>query len=284
MSSRKTDRIAVLLFALLVMVPVAASLAYAALYGAGFVGLFAPGATTVYWRSVLGDSEAWASLGMSLAVAGAVVILTTAIAMPLSIAFRKRLRKGYLAYALTLPLAVPGTVAGFLGMQLLGGAGLVSRICFQLGLTTGTADFPPLIQDAWALGIVTTHVALAVPFFVFLFAEIQASERIEALCDLAAMLGASPSQSLRRVAVPLLLGRARPALALLFVVVLASFEIPLMLGRQAPQMASVLVWRKYALFDIAQKPEAYVLALSFALIALGIAGLGFRSRLVRDAV
>ena len=284
MSSRKTDRIAVFLFALLVLAPVAASLAYAALYGAGFVGLFAKGATTLYWRRVLADSEAWASLGLSLAAAGAVVVLTTAIAMPLSIAFRKRLQRGYLAYALTLPLAVPGTVAGLLGMQLLGGAGLVSRLCFHLGLTKGSADFPPLIQDPWALGIVITHVALVVPFFVFLFAEIQASERIEALCDLAAMLGARPSQSLRRVAVPILLRQARPTLALLFVVVLTSFELPLMLGGQSPQMASVLIWRKYALFDVSQKPEAYVLALSFALIALGIAGLGFRSRLSRDAV
>jgi putative spermidine/putrescine transport system permease protein len=282
MSSRRLDRVAVFLFALLVLAPVFVSLGYAALYGAGFVGLFAPGGTLVYWRRVLGDHEAWASLGLSLAVAAAVVILTTVIAMPLSIAFRRRLQRGYLAYALTLPLAIPGTVAGLLGMQLLGGAGLLSRISFRLGLTSGSADFPPLIQDSWALGIVLTHVFLAVPFFILLFAEIQASERIEALCDLAAMLGARPAQSLRRVAVPILLRRAQPTLALLFVVVLTSFEIPLMLGRQSPQMASVLIWRKYALFDVSQKPEAYVLALSFALIALGIAGLGFRSRLARD--
>jgi hypothetical protein len=55
-----------------------------------------------------------------------------------------------------------------------------------------------------------------------------------------------------------------------------------MLGRQSPEMASVLIWRKYALFDLSQKPEAYVLALSFALIALAIAGFGFRSRGASD--
>ncbi len=250
----------------------ALSLVYAALYGAGLVGLFAPGLTSLYWRRVMGAADTWTSLGLSLSVAGAVVILTAAIALPLSLTFRKRLQSGYLAYALTLPLAIPGTVAGLLSMQLLGGAGLVSRISFHLGLTRGTADFPPLIQDSWAIGIVLTHVFLAVPFFVFLFAEIHASERIGPLCSLAAMLGASPPQSLRRVALPILLRRAQPTLALLFVVVLASFEIPLMLGRPSPQMASVLIWRKYALFDVSQKPEAYVLAVSFALIALAIAG------------
>ena len=282
MSSRSLDRIAVLLFVLLVLAPVALSLVYAALYGAGLVGMFAPGLSLLYWRRVIGAADTWTSLGLSLSVAGAVVILTAAIALPLSLTFRKRLQRGYLAYALTLPLAIPGTVAGLLGMQLLGGAGLVSRIGFHLGLTRGTADFPPLIQDSWAIGIVMTHVFLAVPFFVFLFAEIHASERIGPLCSLAAMLGASPSQSLRHVALPILLRRARPTLALLFVVVLASFEIPLMLGRQSPQMASVLIWRKYALFDVSQKPEAYVLAVSFALIALAIAGFGFRSRGASD--
>jgi putative spermidine/putrescine transport system permease protein len=284
MSSRSLDRIAVFLFVLLVLAPVTLSLVYAALYGAGLAGLFASGVTIAHWRKVIEAAETWASLGLSVSVAGAVVILTTAIALPLSLAFRKRLQAGYLAYALTLPLAIPGTVAGLLGMQLLGGAGLVSRICFHLGLSGGVADFPPLIQDPWAIGIVITHFFLAVPFFVFLFAEIHASERIGPLCELAAMLGARSSQSLRRVALPILLRQARPTLALLFVVVLASFEIPLMLGRQAPQMASVLIWRKYALFDVSQKPEAYVLALSFALIALAIAGLGIRRRGASDVV
>jgi putative spermidine/putrescine transport system permease protein len=191
MSSRSLDRIAVFLFVLLVLGPVALSLVYAALYGVGLVGLFAPGLTLVYWRRVIGAADTWTSLGLSLSVAGAVVILTAVIALPLSLAFRKRLQRGYLAYALTLPLAIPGTVAGLLSMQLLGSAGLVSRVSFHLGLTGGVADFPPLIQDSWAIGIVLTHVFLAVPFFVFLFAEIHASERIGPLCSLAAMLGAT---------------------------------------------------------------------------------------------
>ena len=45
MSSRSLDRIAIFLFVLLVLAPVALSLVYAALYGAGLVGLFASGVT-----------------------------------------------------------------------------------------------------------------------------------------------------------------------------------------------------------------------------------------------
>src|SRR5262249_37811035 len=96
------------------------------------------------------------------------------------------------------------------------------------------------------------------------------SERIGALRELAASLGASRRQALVRVTLPILLRAAVPSLALLFAVALGSFEIPLLLGRQAPQMLSVLTYRKYALFDITQKPEAYILAVGYSVVVLGL--------------
>ena len=46
-------------------------------------------------------------------------------------------------------------------------------------------------------------------------------------------------------------------------------------------MLSVLTYRKYALFDIAQKPEAYILALGYAAVVLGLVALVFRDKAVR---
>lgn len=283
MSFRSIDRAALALFALLVFAPVAASLAYAALYSVGLAGLLAPGLTTDYIVRVARDPEARAALIFTLAVSTVVVALTAAIALPLSIAVRGQLGRGGLVYALTLPLAIPGIVAGFLGVQFLSGSGWLSRLSVRLGFTADVGDFPRLIHDPWGLGIAVAHVALAVPFFVLLFAELHESERVDALCELARMLGASRSQVLRRVVAPILLHQARPSLTLLFAGVLASFEIPLMLGGQRPLMASVLVFRKYSLFDVAQKPDAYVLALVFTMIAIGVAGRGLRVRPGVDA-
>lgn len=277
-SSRSLDRLGLGLFVLLSLAPVAASLAYAALYGVGLVGLLSHGFTLEHWRRVAGSREVWASVGLSLFVAAAVVGLTTALALPIALALRRRLDAGPLAYALSLPLAIPGTVAALLTVQLLAGAGLVSRICYRLGLIEAVAGFPSLVQDRWGLGIVATHAALAVPFFVLLFAELHAHERIDALRELAASLGASRWQGLARVTLPILLRRALPGLALLFVGVLGSFEIPLLIGRQAPQMLSVLAWRKYALFDISQKPEAYILAIGYTFLAFVVVGLALRGR------
>ena len=279
MSSRSNfERVGLGLFFLLTVVPVTVSLSYAALYGFGVVGLLSHGFTLEHWHLVLTSDEAWASARLSLYVATAVVLLTSAIALPLALALRRHLESGPLAYFLTLPLAIPGTVAAVLALQLLSGAGLLSRLAFRLHLTSGISDFPSLVHDPLAFGVIATHVALAVPFFTFLFVELFASERIGALLALAASLGARRVQGLLRVTLPVLLRAARPSLALLFVLVLGSFEIPLLLGRQSPQMLSVLTYRKYALFDIAQKPEAYILALGYTALVLGLIALVFRGR------
>lgn len=279
MSSRNSfERIGLGLFFLLTVLPVAASLVYAALYGFGVAGLLSHGFTLDHWRRVVTSPEVWASVGLSVYVATAVVLLTTALALSLALALRERLESGPLVYVLSLPLAIPGTVAAVLVLQLLAGAGLVSRIAYRLGLTEGIAGFPSFVQDAWLSGVVLAHVALAVPFFALLFVEFHRSERILALGELAATLGAHRAQRLLRVTLPILLRAATPSLALLFVVVLGSFEIPLLLGRQSPQMLSTLTYRKYGLFDITQKPEAYILALGYTLLVLGLLGLTFRSR------
>jgi putative spermidine/putrescine transport system permease protein len=242
MSSRRSsvERVGLLLFVLLAVLPVVLSLAYAGLYGIGLAGLLSQGFTLEPWRRVVVSAEVWASVGLGLYVAGAVVLGTTALALPLALGLRERLETGGLAPVLSLPLAIPGTVGAVLTLQLLAGAGLVSRLVLRLGLSDGIQGFPSLVQDRWLVGVIVTHVALATPFFVFLFADLYRAERTADLLELAATLGASPRQGLLRVTVPILLHAAAPSLLLLFVLVLGSFEVPLLLGRQSPQMLSVL--------------------------------------------
>lgn len=279
MSSRSSAlRAGLPLFLLLAVLPVVLSLVYAALYGVGLAGLLSTGFTLEHWRRVLTSREVWASAGLSVYVAGTVVLATTALALPLALGLRERLETGWLAPVLSFPLAIPGTVGAVLALQFLAGAGLASRIVHGLGLSEGIAGFPSLVQDEWLIGVIATHVALATPFFVFLFADLYRSERTAGLLELAATLGATRRQGLLRVTLPILLHAAAPSLVLLFILVLGSFEVPLLLGRQSPQMLSVLTYRKYGLFDISQKPEAYILSLGFTVLALGLVGLVFHLR------
>jgi putative spermidine/putrescine transport system permease protein len=205
MSSRSSaHRAGLPLFLLLAVLPVVLSLAYAALYGIGLAGLLSTGFTLEHWRRVVASREVWGSAGVSVYVAGAVVLGTTALALPLALALRERLETGWLAPVLSFPLAIPGTVGAVLALQLLAGAGLVSRIVHALGQSEGIAGFPSLVQDEWLIGVIATHVALATPFFVFLFADLYRSERTAPLLELAATLGATRRQGLLRVTLPIL--------------------------------------------------------------------------------
>lgn len=247
-------------FVALVVAPVALALATAAALSVRDV---AGRPSLAAWRAVLTSGEALASLGLSAAVATAAVALSLAVALPLALALRGRLR-GAVGTALHAPLALPAVVVAFLAFQLLTPSGLVGRWLAAAGVVGGMDGVPVVVNDRWAVGIVLAHVAMAVPFWLLLLAELYASERVDALAGVARALGAGRRAVRWRVTVPVLLRAAAPQAALLWVAVLGSYEIPLLLGRQQPQMLSVLTLRTFERFDLADKPRAFVLAVLYA--------------------
>jgi putative spermidine/putrescine transport system permease protein len=201
-------------------------------------------------------------------------VLATTLALALAAHLRRAPAPA--STALFIPLAVPAVAAALLAFQFLSGAGLFARLAWHLGLIAAPADFPALIYDRFGLGIILTHTAVAVPLLALLFARLHANERIDDYAALARTLGADRLAVLRRVTLPLLLRRAAPALTLLFAAVFGSYEIPLLLGAQRPEMLSILARRKFALFDLAQRPEGFLLAVIYALIVFALVALVFR--------
>ena len=174
-----------------------------------------------------------------------------------------------------LPLAIPATVAAFLVLQFLSGSGLVARALLWLGFgaagDAGAGSLIALTNDKFAVGIVVAHVLIAVPFFVLLLAQTYKAQQIHKLNQVAAGLGTPKRSRLTRITLPILIRRVMPNTVLFFIYVLGAYEIPLLLGRQSPQMVSVLAMRKYARFDITQKPEAFVIAILYAaLVAMAL--------------
>lgn len=267
------------LFVLLALLPIGFSILYAAAYSTGLAGLLSEGFTLDHWRVLTQRSEIWTSFALSIYIAGATVIITVSLALFIALYLKRSLDKGPLSYAIYFPLALPATVAAFFVFQLLSAAGYVARVFVSMGLIDEIAQFPSLVNDAGGIGILVAHIGLAIPFFVLLFHEIYRSENVEGLSALARTLGASNAQVTYRVKAPILLQRATTNITLLFIAVLGSYEIPLLLGRQAPQMISVLTMRKYEMFDISQKPEAFIVALLYTGFVLALLILVFRKRM-----
>ena len=265
-----------LLFLILAILPIAFSLGYAAFYSLGLTGLLSEGFTWNHWHTVFSEQEVWSSLGLSVYISGITVVLTVIISIALSLYLRRPLSRGTLSSLIYLPLAIPATVAAFLVFQLLSGAGFVSRIAMSTGLIASISEFPDFINDAAGIGIIAAHTGLAIPFFTIFFHEIYTRERIDALSQVAHTLGASGRDTLFSVSLPILIKRGALNIALLFIVVMGSYEIPLLLGRQSPQMISVLTLRKYEMFDISEKPEAFIAAILYTLFVLVLLTVVFR--------
>lgn len=267
-TSNTIGRTGLATFLVLALLPIGFSLGYAAAYSVGWTGLLRRGFTITHWLRVLGTTEVWASFGWSLYVASLTVILTVGTALAIAVYLRRPLQYGPLSYVIYFPLAVPATVAAFLVFQLLSGAGYLARLSLRLGIIENIAQFPSFVHDPLGLGIITAHVGITVPFFILLFVQVYNNERVDELVRLAHTLGANRWNGLYRVTVPILLVRSRTNIILLFIAVLGSYEIPLLLGRQSPEMLSVLTMRKYSMFDIAQKPEAFIVALLYTGLVL----------------
>jgi len=258
------------LFLAVGLAPLACGILYGGLYSIGVAGMLATGATLEPWRRVLTGGEFWESLAYSLYIAAAVISWGVAGALVLTFALGRRIRRGGLEYALLVPMALPGAVAGFFVYQMLSGSGLAVRLGLRAGLIETAAQLPALTNDGPGAGIVLAQLIMAIPFFTLLFVQIADAERLDELLSLARALGAGRLQGVLRVGVPIILRGAASNICLFFIVVMGSYEIPLLLGRQTPEMLSVLALRKYAMYDLAQKPEAFVVALLYTLATAGL--------------
>jgi putative spermidine/putrescine transport system permease protein len=152
-----------------------------------------------------------------------------------------------------------------------------------LGLIDAPTDFPAMVHDQLSLGVIIAHLLFAVPYFTLLFGQIYKDAHVARLENLTQTLGGNRLQCLTRVTLPILIDKAGTQLLLLFITVFGSYEIPLLLGRQAPQMISVLTLRKYQMFDILQKPEAFIAALLYTVFVSALLVIAFRKgRMFRD--
>jgi putative spermidine/putrescine transport system permease protein len=250
--------------------PVLASLLFALDYSLGGIGLLSQGWTLSIWRAVLGDAQTWISLAYSAYIALASLGLSLVLALAIVFALGPRLRLWPLRSLLYVPLAMPPMVAALVTVQLFAGSGILARLAYALGWISQPADFPAWTFAANGAGILLAHIGLVTPFLVLLFDRLRRSERVDALVQLARTLGASRAQSLLAIAIPVLLTAARPALTVYLIALAGAFEIPLMVGAQSPAMTSVLIWNRFAQFDLATKPQAYALAALYAAIMMGV--------------
>ncbi|MDP5170520.1 MAG: ABC transporter permease subunit [Bacteroidia bacterium] len=276
--------IGLLLFVLIGVLPFVSAFVYAVLYSVGLAGVVNDGFTLRFWAAVWNSGEFLRSFGYSAGIAGISVVVSVSAAMWLTLQFKRELQHRWLSFVIYLPLAIPGVVAAFFMVQLFAKSGLFSRFAYHLGWIAEAREFPDLINDPYALGIMLAFITIVTPFFVLLFLNVYQNERVAELTELAESLGANKKQVLWRVTLPILLRKTWTLIGLYFIFLLGSYEVPLILGQESPQMLSVLIIREIKQYDLSKISEGYVVAVIYTIfVSLAAVLLFYRKKSTTDA-
>ncbi|MEF2277518.1 ABC transporter permease subunit [Deinococcus sp. YIM 134068] len=225
--------------------------------------------TLAAYRTLLTDTAFWRSLGLSLWLAGAATLLAAGLGTGLALALRHTAARSPLRWLLGATLPLPHVVAALVTVHLLSQGGLASRLTHAAGLTASPADFPALVFDPLALGVLLELAAKETPFVavVALAALARLDPRLE---EAARSLGAGRPARLRAVVWPAVRPAVTAASLLVFAFAFGVYEVPLLLGPTAPAPLSVTAYRLYTDPDLARRPLGLAASLLLALVSSGL--------------
>lgn len=218
------------------------------------------------YADLFGRSDFLASLGLTLWIALASTALSSVLALAGAL-FLRQLTWGrrWATFAFQLNLPIPHSVGAIAMLLLLGQSGFLARIGRLAGLIEMPADFPALIFDPLALGVILEYSWKATTFIGVnvLAALLAIGDEYEAS---ARTLGAGPWQRFRRVILPLVSPSLAAAAVLSFAFAFGAFEVPFLLGQRYPSALPVLAYRSYVDVDLNARPEAMAISMVISMV------------------
>lgn len=218
------------------------------------------------YRAVLTDSAFLRSLGLTLWIAAASTAIAAVVALGAALLLRQTFPGRALAlFLFQLNLTIPHIVGAIGILYLFSQSGSFARLARATHLIATPADFPALVFDPYAIGIILTYVWKEVPFIgLILLARMQTiGADYEAV---ARSHGATRGQAIRHILLPLLMPSLIGASALTFAFTFGAYEIPALLGASFPKALPVLAYQNFTDVDLTARPEALAMAIVIALI------------------
>jgi putative spermidine/putrescine transport system permease protein len=207
------------------------------------------------------------SLLLSLHIALTSTVLAAGIAIAAALLLRRTgPGRRVILFLFQLNLTVPHVVAAIGILYLFSQSGSLARIAAAGGMITRPADFPALVFDPYAIGIILHYVWKEVPFIgLIVLANMQAiGPDYEAV---AQSLGASRWQAVRHVLLPLIFPGVLWASVITFAFAFGAYEVPAILGASDPAALPVLAYRSFTDVDLAARPQAMAMAVVIAALS-----------------
>ncbi len=219
------------------------------------------------YTKVFASKDFYASFLLSFHIAFTSTLISAALAVAAALQLRRTfIGKSAINFLFQLNLTVPHLVGAIGIVYLFSQSGSFARLAAHWGMITDTSQFPILVYDPYAIGIILQYVWKEVPFIgVIVLANMQAlGEDYESA---ARSLGASRWQAFRHVLLPLISPGLLSASVIVFAFTFGAYEIPAILGANYPSALPVLAYRKYTDVDLATRPEAMAISIVIALLS-----------------
>ena len=207
------------------------------------------------------------SLGLTFYIAATSTVIATLLAVATALQLRRSFPGRSMAGILVqLNLTIPHLVGAIGILYLFSQAGSFARLAHDFALIAKPADFPALVFDPYAIGVILTYVWKEVPFITVITLA-----TLQALGDdhetIARTLGATRWQAFRHVLLPQIMPGVLAASAIVFAFTFGAYEIPALLGASHPQTLPVMAYRSFTDVDLAARPQAMALAMLIALVS-----------------
>lgn len=217
--------------------------------------------------SIFSSREFYLSFLLTFHISFTSTVLSSILAIGAALLLRRQfLGRAIVNFLFQLNLTVPHLVGAIGILYLFSQSGSFARLAAEWGMIARPGDFPALVFDPYAIGIILQYVWKEVPFIgVIVLANMQAiGEDYESV---ARSLGASRWQSFRYVLLPMIFPGVLSASVIVFAFTFGAYEIPALLGTNYPAALPVLAYRKYTDVDLAARPEAMAMAIVIALLS-----------------
>jgi putative spermidine/putrescine transport system permease protein len=236
--------------------------------GAGMAQL-----TTDHFIRVLTDPDFLTSLGLTFHIALTSTVIAAVASVLLALALtRWAVHNRLVQFVLQVPLTVPHLVVAVSMLFLLAPAGLAARLAAALGLIASPGQFPLLVNDRWAVGILLVYIWKEIPFITLMVLSVLQNAGGE-LIEVGRTLKAGPWQRFRFILLPVIAPSLAAACLIVFAFTFGAFEVPYLLGRTYPMSLPVWAYRSYMDVDLAARPEGIAIGLIIALVVMGAVAL-----------
>lgn len=217
--------------------------------------------------SIFTSREFYLSFLLTFHIAFTSTVISSVLAVGAALLLRRSfIGRPVVNFLFQLNLTVPHLVGAIGILYLFSQSGSFARLAAEWHLISRPSEFPALVFDPYAIGIILQYVWKEIPFIgVIVLANMQSlGEDYESV---ARSLGATRWQAFRYVLLPLIFPGVLSASVIVFAFTFGAYEIPALLGANYPAALPVLAYRQYTDVDLAARPEAMAMAIIIAVLS-----------------